>query len=63
MKRTVSILAMVVYLRWAKSLAVVTGSIVVIVVPALVEIVVSLAESKQIINFLVYLKYLPQNFT
>ena len=40
-----------VYLRWTKSVAVVMGSRVVIVVPALVEIVVRLAESKHIINF------------
>ena len=40
-----------VYLLWGKSVAVVMGRRVVIVVPALVERVVSLAESKHIINF------------
>ena len=40
-----------VYLLWGKSVAVVMGRRVVIVVPALVESVVSLAESKHIINF------------
>ena len=41
-----------VYLRWGKSVAVVMGRRVVMVVPALVEIVVvSLSESKHIIDF------------
>ena len=40
-----------VYLLWGKSVAVVMGRRVVIVVSALVESVVSFAESKHIINF------------